>query len=212
MTRLASQAEQAFPLRRWSSPASRSALQRDGGNPGIAEQTNLLALNAAIEAARPASRGAALRWWRTRCAPCRPTHKATEQIPGQHQPDPAHPGALAGHDAGQPGPDPRMCRDDPPGDRQPAPGAGEIDQVTEFLHPDRRRRRAAAAAGGGRRSAATSTRSPNTPAPTARRSRRWTTPAGAAQAGPRAQGTEPDLRLTDCKPHDRSATMALLLF
>ena len=38
----------------------------------IAKQTNLLALNAAIEAARvcavPASRVAASRWWRTRCA------------------------------------------------------------------------------------------------------------------------------------------------
>ena len=35
---------------------------------GIAFQTNILALNAAVEAARAASRAAALRWWRPRCA------------------------------------------------------------------------------------------------------------------------------------------------
>jgi methyl-accepting chemotaxis protein len=47
---------------------------------GIAFQTNILALNAAVEAAPPASRDAALPWWRPKCARWQRSASAAKEI------------------------------------------------------------------------------------------------------------------------------------
>ena len=92
MTRLASQAEQAFHLRVELASESERIGSVMGEIQASLSRPTCWPSTPPSRPPVPASRGAALRWWRTRCAPLSTrTHKATEQIQGSISRDPAHP-------------------------------------------------------------------------------------------------------------------------